>query len=123
MLDSRYLVIEWEWLEDSLEDSELEKLYEYIERASFDKEEHKYYVVDTQAPYAEDVYKILKRGCYKPPEKPIKLEKGKLLSRLAELSKLEDGEIAQAEAIEAILDYINDDEITRAYCKVPLYDE
>lgn len=121
MLDSKYLIIEWEWLEDSLEGRELEQLYEYIERASFDKEEHKYYVVDTQAPYAEDVYKILKRGCYKPPEKVVKLKKEELLNKLRELSKLEDSELAHIEAVEALLDYINDDAIIDAYMDIPSY--
>ena len=123
MLDSKYLVINWEWLEDCLEDNELEQLYEYLERASFDKEEERYYVVNTKAPYADEVLEILKRGCYKEPEKPVKITKDELLSKLQELSKLRDGEIAYTEAVEALLDYINDDEINDAFSDVPLYFE
>lgn len=121
MLNSNYLVIPWEWLEDSLDDNELEKIYEFLERASFDKEEDRYYVVNTKEPYANEVLEILKRGCYKEPQKPVKIAKEKLLNRLEELSKLEDGEIAHIEAVEALLDYINDDEIIDAYLDVPLY--
>lgn len=121
MLNSNYLVIPWEWLEDSLDDNELEKVYEFLERASFDKEEDRYYVVNTKEPYANEVLEILKRGCYREPQKPVKIAKEKLLDRLGELSKLEDGEIAHIEAVEALLDYINDDDIIDAYTDVPLY--
>lgn len=123
MLDSKYLVINWEWLEDSLEDNELDTLYEFLDRASFDKEEDRYYVVNTKEPYADEVLKILKRKGYKEPEKSVKITKVQLLNKLRELSKLQDGEIAHIEAVEALLDYINDDEIIDAYSDIPLYFE
>ena len=123
MLDSKYLVINWEWLEDSLEDNELDTLYEFLDRASFDKEEDRYYVVNTKEPYADEVLKILKRKGYKEPEKSVKITKVQLLNKLRELSKLQDGEIAHIEAVEALLDYINDDEIIDAYSDIPLYVE
>ena len=119
MID-KYLVIPWEWLEDSLTGSELEKMYEFLERASFDKEEDRYYVVNTKVPYSNEVLKIIKNGGYKKPEK---ISKGQLLDKLRELSKLQDGEIAHIEAVEALLDYINDDEIIDAYSDIPLYFE
>ena len=121
MLNSRYLVIEWEWLEDTLSNEELEQLYEFLERASFDKDEDRYYVVNTKVPYSNEVLEILKRKGYKEPEKPVKITKQQLLDRLQELSKLEDGEIAHVEAVESLLDYINDDAITDAFSDVPLY--
>ena len=121
MLNSRYLVIEWEWLEDTLSNEELEQLYEFLERASFDKDEDRYYVVNTKVPYSNEVLEILKRKGYKEPEKPVKVTKQQLLDRLQELSKLEDGEIAHVEAVESLLDYINDDAITDAFSDVPLY--
>ena len=119
MID-KYLVMPWEWLEDSLTGSELEKMYEFLERASFDKEEDRYYVVNTKVPYSNEVLKIIKNGGYKKPEK---ISKGQLLDKLRELSKLQDGEIAHIEAVEALLDYINDDEIIDAYSDIPLYFE
>lgn len=121
MLNSEYLVIKWEWLEDSLEDRELEQFYEFLERASFDKEEEKYYIVNTKEPFANEVLEILKRKGYREPKKFVKLSKGKLLDKLAELSKLEDKELAHNEAVEALIDYINDENITDAYLNVPSY--
>lgn len=120
MSDSKYLVIEWQWLEDSLSGSELETLYEYLDRASFDKEEQKHYVIKTTEPCADEVSDILKNKYIK---KQIKLPKEELLDKLKELSQLEDGEIAHIEAVEALLDYINDDSVTDAFLEVPLYFE
>ena len=120
MLDNKYLVINWEWLEDTLSDAELEQFYGYLEKASFDKDEEKYYVINTKEPYAEEVLKVIKSRGYK---KPVKITREELLSRLEELSKLEDGEIAHIEAVEALLDYINDDKISDVYTDVPLYFE
>lgn len=121
MLNSEFLVIKWEWLEDTLNDEELEQLYEFLERASFDKDEDRYYVVNTKVPYSNEVLEILKNKGYKEPEKPVIITRQHLLDKLQELSKLEDGEIAHVEAVEALLDYINDDTITDAFSDVPLY--
>lgn len=121
MFNSNYLVIPWEWLEDSLDDNELEKLYEFLERASFDKEEDRYYVVSTKEPFANEVLEILKKGCYREPKKPIKITKEKLLDRIKELSKLEDKEVAHVEAIEVLLDFINDEDIADAYSGTALW--
>ena len=120
---NEYLIIKWEWLEDVLNDEELEQFYEFLERASFDKEEDRYYVVNTKVPYADEVRSIIKNKGYKKPEKPIRITKVQLLNKLRELSKLQDGEIAHIEAVEALLDYINDDEIIDAYSDIPLYFE
>lgn len=116
MVNSKYLVINWEWLEDSLDDIELEKFYEYLERASFDKTEESYYIVNTKEPYAPEVLKLIKEG---KPKENIKISKEKLLNRLDELSKLEDKEVAYLEAVETLLDYINDDVVNKAFLSVP----
>lgn len=121
MLNSEFLVIKWEWLENTLSNEELEQLYEFLERASFDKDEDRYYIVNTKVPYSNEVLEILKNKGYKEPEEPVRITKQQLLDKLQELSKLEDGEIAHVEAVEALLDYINDDIITDAFSDVPLY--
>ena len=108
-----YLVIPWEWLEDSLTGSELEKMYELLDKASFDKEEDRYFV-NTKIQCSDEAFNIKKKQ---------KLSKEQLLDKLQELSKLRDGELAHTEAVEALLDYINDNEINDAYSDVPLYFE
>ena len=52
----------------------------------------------------------------------MKLPKDELLDRLSKLSELEDSELAHIEAVEALLDYVNDDAIIDAYLNVPLYE-
>jgi len=118
VLNSKYLVIEWEWLEDALQDNELEILYGFLERASFYKEEEKYYIVNTKEPFANEVLEILRRKGYKEPEPSVKITKENLLKTLEELSHLEDRECAYEEAVEALLNYIDDNEITEAFLKV-----
>lgn len=113
MIDSEYLIIKWDWLENSLDDVELDKLYEFINRASFDKDEDRIFVIQ-KVPYQNEALDNINK-------KSVKLEKEKLLNKLNELSKLEDSEIACIEATEALLDYINDDDITDAYSDIPLY--
>ena len=117
--EGKYLVIEWQWLEDSLNDEELETLYDFLDRATFDKEEQRYYVIGEKEPRADEVAEILKNR-YK--KKQVKLPKQELLEKLNELSELEDSELAHMEAVEALLDYINDDVIIDAYLDVPLYE-
>lgn len=119
MSEGKYLVIEWQWLEDSLNDEELETLYDFLDRATFDKEEQKYYVIEQEEPRADEVAEILKN---KRQKKHVKLPKQELLDRLNKLSELEDSELAHMEAVEALLDYINDDSIIDAYLGVHLYE-
>lgn len=115
--------MKWEWLESALSDAELEQLYEYLNRASFDKDENRYYIVNTKISYSNEVLEILKRKGYKEPLKPSKITKDQLLEKLYELSCLEDAELAHIESVEALLDYINDDAINDAFSDVPLYFE
>ena len=112
MLNSDYLIIPWEWLEDALSGSELETLYEFLNRALFDKDEDSGFVTQ-EVPYQNEALDYMNK-------KKVKLTKEQLLDKLKELSKLEDSELAHVEAIEALLDYINDNEITNAYLSVPL---
>lgn len=113
MLNSEYLIIPWEWLEDTLSGSELETLYEFLDRASFDKDEDRIFVTQ-EVPCHNEALDYMNK-------KKVKLTKEQLLKRLAELSKLEDGEMAHYEAVEALLDYINDGSITDAFTDIPLY--
>ena len=106
MVDSENLIIPWEWLEDTLSGSELNTLYEFLDRASFDKDEDRI-VVTQKVPYQNEALDYINK-------KEIKLTKEDLLKKLIELSKLEDAELACVEAIEALLDYINDNSITNA---------
>ena len=113
MLNSDYLIIPWEWLEDTLSGDELETLYEFLDRASFDKDEDRRFVTQ-KVPCQNEALDYMNK-------KKVKVTKEQLLERLAELSKLEDNEIAHVESIEALIEYINDDDIADAYADIPLY--
>lgn len=111
MFNSEYLIIPWEWLEDTLSGCELETLYEFLDRASFDKDGNTGFVTQRLLCQNEALDYIDK--------KKIKLTKEQLLKKLTELSKLEDTELAHVEAIEALLDYINDSDIIDTYLSIP----
>ena len=112
MFNSEYLIIPWDWLESSLNGFELEKMYEFLERASFDKDEDRR-IVAQEIPCHNEALNYMNR-------KKKVLTKDELLVKLAELSKLDDSEIAHIEAVEALLNYINDENIADAYLEVPL---
>ena len=114
MLTNKFLVMKWEWLEDSLNDEEIEVLYGLLNKASEDKPDYKYLVVNTDEPYAEKVQCIIENG-----KRKIGISKAEAIAVLQELAGLQDVEIAHAEADEALLMYLNDKDIQEAFEEVP----
>ena len=113
MADNQFLVMDWEWLEDSLDDKELEDLYGLLEKASTDKPDYKYIVVNTEEPYSGKIQEIVETGRAKRG-----MVKSEALRVLEEL-KGADPELAHAEADEIILRYLNDKDIEKAFDEVP----
>ena len=113
MITNKFLTIKWEWVEDSLDDEEIETFYALLEKASFDKPEYKYLVVNTDEPYADKVQDIIE-------SRAAGFTKAEAIRALKELAELRnDPEIAHAEADEILLSYINDKAIENAFEEVP----
>ena len=110
---NKFLVIKWDWLEEALNDDELNTLYYLLNAATENKPEYKYYVVNTDEPYADKVKAIVEKG-------DSKISRAEVISRLQELEG-DDGDIeaSHAEADELLLQYINDPEIEKAFEEVP----
>ena len=104
---TKFLVMKWEWLENALDEIELETLYSLIAKASNDKPDYKYYVVNTDEPYADKIIQTIQAP-------PAKISRKELLERLADLQEA-DPELAHIEADEAIMNYINDKEVEEAF--------
>lgn len=109
-MTDKFLVMDWEWLENSLDDEEIETFYGLLDKASADKPECNYIVVDTREPYAEKIQDIVKNGRHTRG-----MLKSEAIKILQELSGLEDLELAHIEADEALLKYLNDKDIEKAY--------
>ena len=110
---NKFLVVKWEWIEEALDDKELDTLYYLLSKVTDEKPEHKYYVVNTDESYAGKVKAIIDRG-------ESKISREELLRILKELAELKhDPEVAHSEADEAIINYINDPEIEKAFEEVP----
>ena len=107
---NKFLVMKWEWLENALDDIELETLYALLQKASNDKPDYKYYVCNTDEPYADKILATLQGGT-------PKISRKELLDKLEELREA-DPEIGHVEADEALLDYINDKEVEDAFEKI-----
>ena len=114
MITNKFLVVDWEWIEDSLDDAEIEVFYGLLEKASVDKPEYKYLVVNTKEPYAEKVQDIIDNGKHR-----VGISKAEALAILQELAGLQDIEVAHAEADETVLKYLNDKDIEKAFEEVP----
>jgi len=108
----KFLVIKWDWLEEALSDSELNDLYSLLSKATENKPEYKYYVVNTDEPYVDKIKATVEKG-------DSKISRAELLEKLKELSQLKDTELAHSEADELILSYVNDPEIEKAFEEVP----
>lgn len=108
---NKFLVMKWEWLENALDEIELETLYYLLQKASNDKPDYRYYVCNTDEPYADRVLQVIQAGT-------PKITKEELLGKLSELKEA-DPELAHIEADEALIDYINDKEIEEAFEEVP----
>lgn len=110
---NKFLVVKWDWIEEALTDSELNDLYHLLSIITENKPDYKYYVVNTDEPYADKVKAIVEKG-------DSKISREGLLKVLKELSEIKhDPEVAHSEADEAILRYINDPEIEKAFEEVP----
>lgn len=108
MKDERFLVMEWEWLEDSLGNDELESLFGLLDKASEHREDQSYIVIP--------VHEFGNKFKYNS-EKP-RPSRDEVLSTLRELAGVRDVEVAHAEADEILLRYIDDTEIEKAYDEV-----
>ena len=105
---SKFLVMKWEWIEEALSNEELNNLYGLLDKASSNKPDYNYYVVNSDEPYADKVLQMIKKG-------DSKISREKVLETLTELSNLKDNELAQEEVIEVLMKYINDSELEKAY--------
>lgn len=104
-MDTRFIVVEWDKVEAKLSDVQLDLFYELLNEIDKGELEHNEYFVITS-----NEKKII------DSERKKNLEKKKrLLKILNELKKLSDVEVAHAEADEALLSFIDDKEIERAF--------
>lgn len=109
---NKFLVVKWDWIEEALNDNELNILYGLLSQVTDDKPDYKYYVVNTDEPYADKIKVIIEKG-------DSKISRQELLNKLKELADIEDTAIAHSEADELLLNYINDPEIEKAFEEVP----
>ena len=108
-MDGEFLVLKWEVIENKLSYSELELFYDLLNKITEDDfEEDEYYVFPKA--YIDGYRKGREFDKIERKEK-----KEKLLKELEELGKLKNKEIAHAEADEAIIKYIADKDITKAF--------
>ena len=113
---SKFLVVKWDWVEEALSDEELETLYHLLSVVTDDKPEYKYYVVNTDEPYAGRIKEVIEK------REESKISRSNLLDSLKELAQQgynTDVEAVHAEADELLLNYINDSEIEKAFENVP----
>ena len=109
----KFLVVKWDWIEETLTDSELNDLYHLLSIITENKPEYKYYVVNTDEPYVDKIKAIVEKG-------DSKISREDLLRNLKELAELKhDPEVAHSEADELLLGYINDPEIEKAFEEIP----
>lgn len=109
---NKFLVVKWDWVEEALNDEELESMYDLLSKASFNKPEYKYYVVNMDEPYVDKIKAIIEKG-------DSKISRSDLITELKELSTMKDSEIAHARADELVMNYVNDPEIEKIFEEVP----
>lgn len=110
-MQTDYLVLKWEDIEEHLNDEELETFYDFLAHITNDTAEDDYIVINKKLPYAERVQEITAKN-----EKAI--TRDETIARLKELSELGDVEVAHCEADELLVNYINDSKITKAFEEV-----
>ena len=59
--ENTHLIIKWEWIEQNLTDEEQTLLGLLLFKATKDIPEHKYYIVNFDEPYANEVADIIKK--------------------------------------------------------------
>ena len=115
-MNNDFLTMNWDWIESSLDDNELEIFYGLLNKISGDKPEKEYLVIDKDEPWIERIKEFKKAR-----NRESYMTKQELLSKLKKCSEMQDSEEAHEEAVIAILDYINDADIDDAYSDVPLW--
>ena len=109
----KFLVVKWDWIEEALNDDELNTLYGLLSAATEDKPDYKYYVVNTDEPYVDKIKATVEKG-------DAKISRAALIASLKELvGDNSDPEATHAEADELLLQYINDPEIEKVFEEVP----
>ena len=111
-MDGDFLVLKWEVIESKLSCSELDLFYDLLNKITEDETYEDEYCVFPKA-YIDGY-----RAGREFDKAERKEKKEKLLKELEELGNLKDTEIAHAEADEAIIKYIADKEITKAFDNV-----
>lgn len=111
-MDSKFLVLKWDSIEEKLSDSELNDFYKLLNIIIEDESEEDEYCVFPKA-YVDGY-----RKGQEFTKEENKKKKENLLELLEELSNLKDVEIAHAEADEALIKYINDRDIAKAFEKI-----
>ena len=104
-MDSNFIVLNWDKIEEKLNNFQLELFYELINMiGEGEREEDEYYVITRSEKEIKESEK-----------KRTQDDKRKLIETLKELKELGDMELSHIEADEALLRFINDKEIEDAY--------
>lgn len=107
-MEKEFLVLDWEVIENNLSQKELDLFYDLLNKI-------------TEYELEEDDYCVIRKSYLKRvelEEKEHKERKKELFKRLEELSKLEDRDLAHAEADELLINFILDKEIEKLYDKI-----
>ena len=114
---NKFLVVKWDWIEEALDDNEIEDLYYLLSKITEDKPEYRYYVVNTDEPYVDKVKAIIEKG-------DSKISREDLIKGLKEIAEMEDSdtEASRAEADELLMSYINDPEIEEVFERIRGWD-
>lgn len=108
-MNREFLVLKWNDIEDKLSSDELELFYDFLNKITEDKLDEDDFYVFPKA-YIDGYRKGQEFSKIERKEK-----KEKLLKELEELKKLANIEIAHLEADEAIINFISDKDITKAF--------
>jgi hypothetical protein len=111
-VNSKFLVLKWDSIEEKLSDNELNDFYKLLNIIIEDESEEDEYCVFPKA-YVDGY-----RKGQEFTKEENKRKRENLLKLLEELSNLKDVEIAHAEADEALLNFINDRDIAKAFEKI-----
>ena len=107
-MDSEFLILKWELIENNLSEKEIDLLYDLVSKVTDEECE-------------DDDYCVLKRSYIEGKKLAKKFDKERkiaLIEKLNELATLSSSEIAHIEADEALLDYIYDKDVSSAFDKV-----
>lgn len=111
-MNNEFLILKWDVIEEKLDSNDLNDFYKLLNIIVEDESEDDDYCVFPKA-YIDGY-----RKGQEFTKEENKKKKEKLLAELEELSTLKDVEIAHAEADEALVQYINDRDVTKAFQKI-----